>query len=635
MYAIEGYDEHRKSGFVVEHSGTITDINGNTYFFNKRNLVQNSGKLTRSSTSSNSFQIGSVQSSFVTFALKDTDIDRYLLYSPKGFGKVNLEGFIDNDSGYLLTNEEDYIDTDQDDRLLWDADIKIPFGEFNITEAIRKANSLTITAYDNMILFGKKEINKTDSIFNTGMKPYGWYTWICGQCGVKFGMTEVEVDALTNGTVVFHPDMTHTDDIKTFRDLLSHLATATASVALIGRDGKLYIKQYTRSPYITEYGAGDRFTSDLADFVSRYSGCNFTYYENGEDTTEYYHTADDKYLVFTVGTNAFLQIEDTTERTIACQSIMNALANAVYVPFSITALCDPCIDPMDVVHIKDNQATDYDIAVITEMVYSFGGKTTLKCSGKNPMLDNTKTITEKMMESVASRSQKAVSRTEALSFIAEAAKSINGVTGGSVVKWNSETRLPDNPNEIVWFDGDSVDTSNHILRSNYKGIGGTTNYSDETAYLFAIGIDGKINATAIQTGILNASIIRTGEIRDYKYVDGVLQAPTNYWNLNTGEFYTGLNKFFAITKDEEGNEVVELSKPDSNGVSTIKLRMRPDKISFMHNSDEIAYITGNIMNIAMTQVFEALNIDNKNSNDGMFRWFMRDNSHLSLVYISN
>ena len=72
-------------------------------------------------------------------------------------------------------------------------------------------------------------------------------------------------------------------------------------------------------------------------------------------------------------------------------------------------------------------------------------------------------------------------------------------------------------------------TANQILMINYKGIGGFSNgLNDESGYMLAITRDGKINATAITTGVLNAALVKAGVLSD--------DAGRNYWNMLTGQF---------------------------------------------------------------------------------------------------
>jgi hypothetical protein len=611
MYTLRDYDEHRKTGFHMALQGVITDIEGNTYSYDATNVVQSSAKLQRNCTSNTAIQIGSVESSYFTVTLQNTSIDRYKLYSTTKYGKISLTGILINDGGPIVTSDGDRLTTSDGAHIMWDSDEFIPFGTFNITETARTRDAMTITAYDNMVLFGK-EIDTTDASMSVSKTAYNWLKWLCFSCNVPLGTTEAEIMGMGNGQLVVDLDMSHCDDIKTYRDILSHLATFLGGVAVIDRYGQLFIKQYSRGSYVTEYGAADRYTSTIADYVTRYSGVYFTYATNDASTDEYYHTSTDSYLKYTVGTNAFLQISDSTVRATACQNIVNALANAQYVPFNITTLGDPCIDPMDVVHLKDNQMTDYDIAVITNITYTFNSKSTLICSGKNPLLDQSETKTDKIASQTAKRTNNAVDKSTLVNSISEAAKAITGNNGGFYRVWNNQTHEPDNPNETLWM-MDDIDPylSSSMWIANSNGIGHTTKYTDPTAFNVALTNDGFLNANALRVGIIRSTA--QGE-------DG------SYWNLETGVLHMGLTEYFSVQ-----NGTVVLGNSNFN----TKMVLTSTKLSFMSGTNEVAYISNEMLHIAKGEVFNEFIIDDNTSTYGSWHVRMRPtNGHLSLNYVS-
>ena len=83
--------------------------------------------------------------------------------------------------------------------------------------------------------------------------------------------------------------------------------------------------------------------------------------------------------------------------------------------------------------------------------------------------------------------------------MAHAAKLINGVLGGHVLIWNNQTKLPNNPNEILIMDTDDIKTAQQVWRFN---LGGWAHSST--------GYTGKFDVAATQKGALNADMITTG-----------------------------------------------------------------------------------------------------------------------------
>lgn len=101
---------------------------------------------------------------------------------------------------------------------------------------------------------------------------------------------------------------------------------------------------------------------------------------------------------------------------------------------------------------------------------------------------------------------------------------IAGGLGGHVVfNLNADGK----PNEILIMDTEDKNTAVNVIRENVAGIGfSTTGYNGP--FRTAWTIDGHFNADFIDTGTLNANLIRTGILTDGKGY--------NHWNLADGDF---------------------------------------------------------------------------------------------------
>lgn len=109
--------------------------------------------------------------------------------------------------------------------------------------------------------------------------------------------------------------------------------------------------------------------------------------------------------------------------------------------------------------------------------------------------------------------------------IDHATKLITGGLGGHVV---INTNANGNPNELLIMDTASKETAVNVWRWNLNGLGHSHNGYDGPFDDVALTADGKINASMITTGTLNANIIKAGIISD--------KLGYNYWNMQTGEF---------------------------------------------------------------------------------------------------
>lgn len=122
-----------------------------------------------------------------------------------------------------------------------------------------------------------------------------------------------------------------------------------------------------------------------------------------------------------------------------------------------------------------------------------------------------------------------------------ATKLIRGGLGGYVVMTPGPNGYPQ---EILIMDTPDINTAVNVWRFNQGGLGHSSNgyqgpYSD-----IALTQDGKINASLITTGTLNANLIRAGIIQD---ISG-----KNHWNLDSGNFVTQRGELGPYAIDEDG-----------------------------------------------------------------------------------
>ena len=131
----------------------------------------------------------------------------------------------------------------------------------------------------------------------------------------------------------------------------------------------------------------------------------------------------------------------------------------------------------------------------------------------------TQAIQETIMEPEIQRNQSFTK-----DAVARATKLIQGGLGGHVV---FNTNGDGEPQEILIMDTDSIETAVNVIRMNLNGIGFSHNgYAGP--FTTAWTVDGHFVADFIDTGNLNAGLLKVGTI-----TDGL---GYNHWNLQTGEF---------------------------------------------------------------------------------------------------
>lgn len=259
------------------------------------------------------------------------------------------------------------------------AEDEIPMGIFTITKATQTADRISITGYDNMHKFEDARFSLAEHGIQS---PYEWLLEACTACDVELGSTSSVIESLPNGgRKTGFADVVA--DVNTWRDVLAYLGAYLGSYSYIGRDGKLYLGQY-RGVKDDTVPASFRASSNLSDYRTTYDGLYGVHKESG--VQEYVHNTNSNGLVLDLGINPFLQFTDQSNRLSALQEIIDAWNGIYYVPFNAEMPLIPTYDAGDVLKFVDNQASEYDIGVITEIIYNLNGSMTVKCTGDNPKL---------------------------------------------------------------------------------------------------------------------------------------------------------------------------------------------------------------------------------------------------------
>ena len=374
-----------------EWRGTIKTTDGKTYSFTTKDIVKGSGTLTRSCAGSTSLELGSVYAAELDISLF-LDVDRYSLYGAE----------IDLFFVFKSRIRKRWIDLRSTPwnslrSVCWgaqEAEEEIPMGKFVVAEATRTLTVLQLKAYDYMLKFDKDLVSS-----GSAKTPYEWLQFACDACKVPMGVAEEQVAAMPNGTrsLVW----TNLEENKTYRDLIAQVAAVLCGVCQIDRSGALVVIPFSNTP-IMDIPSSWRFSSKIADYITRYTGLYATY--RGGGLTEYFHVAPDDGLIYNIGTNPLLQIASTSERSQIIQSIINHLSTTTYTPFEAEIPGDPALDPMDVLSLSGGQARG-EIACITEIVYRINGKNHVKCVGENPRLNQAKSRYTKDIEGLLAQNE--------------------------------------------------------------------------------------------------------------------------------------------------------------------------------------------------------------------------------------
>ena len=272
----------------------------------------------------------------------------------------------------------------------------VPLGIFVVDDAKYDKNGIKITAYDNMLKF-----DKSWNISTTIGTAWSVLSLICEDCGVVNGMTQIQIEALPNGTnsIGLYTD----NDCETYRDLLFWLAQMLGCFATIGRDGKLYLKQYGNTE-IDSVSAGLRFEdNEFSDFQTGYSGITLTNIEDEE--VMYVSEGEDNLLTYNLGSNPFMQYGTKSTRKQMCLDILRDIKIIDYVPFSTRLLHCPAYDLGDVIEFTGGIADDTKHSCIMYFEYNFQYYEA-EGYGSDPALANVRSRVDKEVSGLMSKTDK-------------------------------------------------------------------------------------------------------------------------------------------------------------------------------------------------------------------------------------
>ena len=216
---------------------------------------------------------------------------------------------------------------------------EVPLGVFTIETAEWTESGVVVKAYDHMAL-----LDKTCNKVLTEMTPYQCAQTITEATGVTFSNTEKEFESFANGTTMVSE--TETNDVETWRDLVSWLAQTLGCFATADRKGNIVFKSFNQT-VVDTIDAAHRFTgASFSDYVTRYTGLSVV--NMADNTTSYYAENEDDGLTLNLGSNPFLQYGIAATKEEMARAILTAIQQIRYVPFTCRAIGNPAYDLGDV-----------------------------------------------------------------------------------------------------------------------------------------------------------------------------------------------------------------------------------------------------------------------------------------------
>lgn len=362
MYPVgDSYEtEILKNDRKTDIYGTITLTNGSVINLSKGDFAE-APAFDGQCSSDDNWSLGSVNQKQVKFTFY-SDLDRYVIY----------DAIVDLKFALYLPDED-----------RWE---EVPCGKYTVTECTRSGlDKLKVTALDDM---DKLDVSY-DGATVSGT-PYDILYLISSKCGVELGQTQSEVEVLPNGSMVL--GLPAKTSIQTYRDMLRDLSACLAGFGIIGRDGKLYIRNFSKVSCRT-ISADNRGNDTIADYKVAYSAvsCN-------KDGSVIAVGTNDRRLL-DLEDNQFLQLGlgETVETIL--NNILDAVSGLEFVPASLSLLkSDPSFDLGDVVTATGYTSGTATIVPIHKMSYKWGGGQKFEAVGSDPRSGKTKSKEQKALE---------------------------------------------------------------------------------------------------------------------------------------------------------------------------------------------------------------------------------------------
>lgn len=343
--------------------GTIGDIP-----FDDKNVLTGSFSITNQCSGSDALEIGQVYIGELSITLLNINLERY-----KYKGQVIAPYF-----GLELEDKTvEYI----------------PLGKYIIDSADYTSSGVVIKAYDNMSLLDGN-CNKV----LTEVTPFDILQKIEKETGVVFANTEEDLANFPNGTILMSE--TTTNDVETWRDLLSWLAQTLCAFATCNRDGQIELRQY-KEDVDDEISDTNRLKgASFSDFITRYTGLSVV--NMADSTTNYYGLEEDDGLTMNLGSNPFLQYGLSETKENMRLAILNGLQAINYVPFKVKLATAPVYDLGDVLIFSKGLADETKKYCISKYTFNYHSTYELTGVGKDPSLASAKSKTDKNISGLIS-----------------------------------------------------------------------------------------------------------------------------------------------------------------------------------------------------------------------------------------
>jgi hypothetical protein len=354
MYNVsEAYKEAIKaSSRICSVKGVIKTTGGASIEITDKDISSGTFYINNQCVSESDFAFGAVFVGELGISLI-TDIDRYSFYG----AEIKLSYFLELVDGQL---EE------------------VPLGVYYVESSERDNRYVTIQAYDCMTNLD----NELE--FDTNGSIYDILQLVSRECKVTLAQDERAIKDLVNGNTSLS---IYADKTPTYRDVVSAIASLTASFATINREGKLEFRQFSKGVSL-DIERDNRVSTKMSDFITVYDGLKIKFIGKGKYKAKRKTSVNG--LTLEMGSIPLIEGKKEEKQKIA-NDIFEVLSDVKYTPYSIEMNGNPAIDLGDKIVIKNVDGKDEDIeSIVTHIDWHYREKSSIQAVGGNPKMRNIK-----------------------------------------------------------------------------------------------------------------------------------------------------------------------------------------------------------------------------------------------------
>lgn len=265
-----------------------------------------------------------------------------------------------------------------------------------IAKAEWTVTGINCTAYDCL-----SKLDEPLNFSQTTGGIFGMLTLVSQETGVPLGVSSEKCAELPNGNETF--SIYQPNDISTYRDFVSSIATAVGGFATATGSGQLAIKSFADSEVVFQFGPTDRIVGSVfSDYITNYAGITIQDKENGLE----YYTVNESGSYIAIGANPLLQADLQATRDRQRQAVANVAHSINYVPFQISILNCPVFDLGDLIECNGGIAGEESVTCCVMAIdWTFKATTSMQGFGADPNLTAGKSKTDKALSSIKKQTQ--------------------------------------------------------------------------------------------------------------------------------------------------------------------------------------------------------------------------------------